>query len=561
MSHLDELDTLLIDCQATGSSPAHGRLLEFGWVRARPADGRAAEDLDVVSFLVAGPDDEDVPRRVRELTGIEASMLEGASTMESIESRFLKDARAVDLLIAHYATFEKRFLKAEVGLRHPDAFRDLEFFCTHELARRLFPDLPRRGIRAMAGYFGYDLPEKKRVEPHLRGTHVIWTELLRVLKETEDIRTRAELEQWMEATDPGRTEEGYSFPVSREDRLSIPDHPGTYRMKDRADRILYVGKARSLKDRVNTYFQSGRSLSERKLELVSRVHDVAYRRTDTPLEAALAETREIKRHDPPYNTALVPGRGDVWYVDPALRRFRDGPASRSTIGPVHGRRNLLQLRDVIDRVRGRSGPGPASSRFGRLLSEPAFDEGWKQFLERHDLPPEQGEAGLERFLRIGRILWEEWRERERTEDEDEPEDSAGADRDHRSPDQMTSYLESMVRRAARDVRVANWLSGIRGWSLAWKPRVGVPDGCWRCLRGTPEQVCSRETVEERPHPSSIGPPPDDVDPITGLRAFDRMRVLTTELKRLIRRERPVVLRASKVGGLTANELAEALWWV
>ncbi len=83
----------------------------------------------------------------------------------------------------------------------------------------------------------------------------------------------------------------------------FPTQSGVYLMKSNADKILYVGKAKSLRNRVRSYFQD--SLDHPKtLVLVKQIHNVEYILTKTEVEAFLLEASLIKKHRPKYNIRL-----------------------------------------------------------------------------------------------------------------------------------------------------------------------------------------------------------------------------------------------------------------
>ena len=88
------------------------------------------------------------------------------------------------------------------------------------------------------------------------------------------------------------------------DAYEVPDTPGIYRFQ-KGKRILYIGKATSLRDRVRSYF--ARALSEsRSVAIVSMVEEadtLTWESTDSVLEALILEANLIKKHEPPYNTA------------------------------------------------------------------------------------------------------------------------------------------------------------------------------------------------------------------------------------------------------------------
>jgi excinuclease ABC subunit C len=93
--------------------------------------------------------------------------------------------------------------------------------------------------------------------------------------------------------------------VSLEEKLkNIPTSPGVYLHKDQAGKILYVGKAKNLRLRLRSYFQSGRGHDRKTRELVRRIRDLEFIITDTEVEALVLECNLIKKHKPRYNALL-----------------------------------------------------------------------------------------------------------------------------------------------------------------------------------------------------------------------------------------------------------------
>jgi excinuclease ABC subunit C len=86
---------------------------------------------------------------------------------------------------------------------------------------------------------------------------------------------------------------------------SLPKSPGVYLMKDDKDRVIYVGKAASLRDRVASYFQSSTKLEFKKSGLLDHVVDFDVLETESEVEALLAENRLIKDIQPRYNARLL----------------------------------------------------------------------------------------------------------------------------------------------------------------------------------------------------------------------------------------------------------------
>lgn len=84
----------------------------------------------------------------------------------------------------------------------------------------------------------------------------------------------------------------------------LPDEPGVYLMKDKFDNIIYVGKAKILKNRVRQYFQSSKNHSSKVKSMVKNIEKFEYIITDSELEALILECNLIKKYKPKYNVLL-----------------------------------------------------------------------------------------------------------------------------------------------------------------------------------------------------------------------------------------------------------------
>jgi excinuclease ABC subunit C len=103
--------------------------------------------------------------------------------------------------------------------------------------------------------------------------------------------------------------------VLLEEQLKLlPDRPGCYLYKDADGRVIYVGKARNLKNRVRQYFQSSRNMAAKVLAMVKQIAHIEHIVTDSEVEALILESNLIKKHKPKYNIRL---RDDKHY--PYLR--------------------------------------------------------------------------------------------------------------------------------------------------------------------------------------------------------------------------------------------------
>lgn len=99
------------------------------------------------------------------------------------------------------------------------------------------------------------------------------------------------------------------LPFLREKANRLPLQPGVYLMKDKSGKIIYVGKAKALKNRVTTYFHTNSQHSAKTLKLVDNIFDFDFIVTPSELDALVLECSLIKLHQPKYNILLKDDKG------------------------------------------------------------------------------------------------------------------------------------------------------------------------------------------------------------------------------------------------------------
>lgn len=95
----------------------------------------------------------------------------------------------------------------------------------------------------------------------------------------------------------------------REKSNKLPLCPGVYQMKDKSGKIIYIGKAKLLKNRVTSYFHNVEAHNPKTYKLVSLINDFDFIVTDTELDALVLEASLIKLHSPKYNILLKDDKG------------------------------------------------------------------------------------------------------------------------------------------------------------------------------------------------------------------------------------------------------------
>ncbi len=132
----------------------------------------------------------------------------------------------------------------------------------------------------------------------------------------------------------------------------LPEAPGVYRFLDREGTILYVGKAKSLRKRVSSYFQKEADHRGRTALMVKRIADLSYIIVDTEYEALLLENSLIKKYQPRYNVMLKDDKTYPWIciknerfprVFPTRNPVQDGSEYYGPYASVRMMKTLLDL--------------------------------------------------------------------------------------------------------------------------------------------------------------------------------------------------------------------------
>ncbi len=539
MLPLSQLEVLVVDCQATAAAP-RGHLLEIGWAPVR------ATATHVQARLIKLPDRERIPPAVARLTGISEPMMR-AGTEARTAWRELSDLAArlgqqPAPTVAHFARFEQPFLCSLAGGAPP-----LDLVCTHDIARRLLPGLPRRSLRALTGYFGRAVGAFRRSADHVEATAFVWRELVRLL-DAEGVSTWSALHEWLAAPVDPATRARRIWPLPREVRLSLPDAPGLYRMLRTSGDVLYVGKASSLHGRVNSYFHQQHGVPERMLEMLSQVRAVSFEVTPSALEAALVEPDEIKRCRPPYNVALTAEDRQLWFTAADLSERSPHSSPRCPVGPFPSAAMLDQFAALA------RGSRAALGRDRWAPDAEVFSAGHARFCAAHSGLSRNDLGACSRLLLLGTRLWREGR-RDRDVDPDE-----GTSAPEWTPEQVQVSLERLALRAALARRRASWLTRLVDASVVWsEPGVGgrliVIENGEIAIRGSVE--CDATPPIPPGHRRPVGARHEAFT----IARLDRLRALTTELKRLVSAGAPVALRFGAAPPLAGTRLVYALSWV
>lgn len=333
------------------------------------------------------------------------------------------------------------------------------------------------------------------------------------------------------------------FPMPRSVRLALPEQPGVYRMLRSNDDVLYVGKATSLRRRVNGYFQKQSGRDERMLELLSQVRDVDITVTATPLEAALLEADTIKLLEPPYNMALLGQVRQPCFVSRDLGEVSAVHSARYPLGPLPSswrQRRLVGLRRLAEGEREDDAITQAFGWTPEELPDDVLCDGIAMFQERNP----GATASRHGFTAAGLRRWDT-QARKETATEPQPDDGAEPVWDVA---RVLRRLEDTLVFFALELRRGAWLRRLSNAAICYD------DGALRTLVLRGGRVRSRRDGERL---ETLTP----ADPVFDIATYDRLRVVTTELRRVVQLGGAVKIRFAGRPTLRADAVARMLPWV
>ena len=191
------------------------------------------------------------------------------------------------ILVAHNAQFDYRILKTEFRRLGFDFER--ENLCTVELSKKLIPDLPSYSLGKLVRSLGIPVSDRHRAAGDATATVKLFKMLLDKDVEKTIIKAAVRL-------DPKHQME----PKLTDIISKLPSVTGVYYIHKDDGEIIYIGKSKNIKSRINQHF-TGQTPKSKKIQL--EVATVTYDETGSELVALLKESEEIKRNKPKFNRA------------------------------------------------------------------------------------------------------------------------------------------------------------------------------------------------------------------------------------------------------------------
>lgn len=338
---------VVCDVETTGLSPHYNRITEISLVKIQ--DG---EITDKFTTLINPK--QHIPREITYLTGITNEDVIDKPAFDEVAPKIVDFFCDINfnntVFVGHNVGFDFKFVcESFKRMDEPVKFM-VKTLCTCKLARRILRQLKSKSLGNVSDYLGITMDRKHRAFDDTLATAKILLHFLEVLQDEYELETLDEVLTFQNKKI--YTEEKKSPALKRVNiRLKdIPTNPGVYFFKSTSGEILYIGKAKNLKERLSTYFRHNDELSYKIRRLLASVQKLEYRITDSELSALILESKLIKKHKPRFNTAIKRFRFhpflkmDVQNDFPKIERVYEIENDGAYYyGPFSSRRTVSQL--------------------------------------------------------------------------------------------------------------------------------------------------------------------------------------------------------------------------
>ena len=223
---------------------------------------------------------------VVKLTGINNAMLRSAPKFYEVAKRIIEITEGC-VVVAHNASFDYRILRTEFRRLGYDFIKPT--LCTVELSKKLIPNLPSYSLGKLVRSLGIPVTDRHRASGDAIATVKLFKLLLSKDLEKEIVKGLIKTE----------IKSGIS-PKLLDIVEALPSKTGIYYIHNEKGNLIYIGKSKNIKKRINQHF-TGTSRKSKKIQ--NEVFAVTYEETGNELIALLKESEEIKINKPIYNRA------------------------------------------------------------------------------------------------------------------------------------------------------------------------------------------------------------------------------------------------------------------
>ena len=288
---VDKAEFCVVDLETTGLSPSYNNIIEIGIIKVS-----GLKIIDSYQSLV-NPQRE-LPYYITQLTGITSDDVYNAPFFEDIANE-VADFMSGHIIVGHNLSFDKSFLRKEFEACGKDVLSQHDV-CTLKLARRMYPMLKSKSLGSVCHHLGVHNMSAHRALGDAKVTARILIKMISELKENYGVHFADELIKFQKLE-----KKDLKVKVKQsltDDLAAMPHAPGIYYFLNAKNEIIYIGKAKSLRDRVKSYFSSAAPAKARKI--IKQASRLKIQVTNSELTALLNEAELIKIVNPKHNTML-----------------------------------------------------------------------------------------------------------------------------------------------------------------------------------------------------------------------------------------------------------------
>jgi DNA polymerase III subunit epsilon len=272
----------IVDIETTGGYASANGIIE---ICIKIFDGENV----IEEFETLVNPDQNIPRYIQAFTGIDNEMVQDAPRFEEIAEKVFTYLQG-NIFVAHNVNFDYSFIKSHLEF-YGYSF-NAKKLCTVRLARQIFPGFSSYSLGKLCDSLSIDLINRHRAGGDAAATVVLFKKLIN--NDAKGVIQSSLNRNSKEAVLPPN--------VPKSHFEALPKNPGVYYFHDQKGKVVYVGKAKNIRSRVNSHF-SNNSDSRQKQNFLRHIHAISFQSTATELMAAILESTEIKRLWPIFNTS------------------------------------------------------------------------------------------------------------------------------------------------------------------------------------------------------------------------------------------------------------------
>ncbi len=289
---LKDTEFCVLDVETTGLSARNNRIIEIGIVKV--INLKIAEKYS--TLINPGCD---IPYFITQFTGIANSDVKYSPGFNDAAEE-IEEFIGNSIVSGHNLSFDEGFLRYEFIRNGFEPLSNLNV-CTLKLARKVYPSLKSKSLTSVTAHLKIKNKDSHRALSDAEATAQILIKLIKKISKEKGIKTLQQLLEFESSI--VASNQMIKLPKGVHDSLySLPDTPGVYYFLNKKDEIIYIGKAKSLKDRVRSYFAATTVGKPKKI--VKQAAKIKTEITNSELTALLLEAESIKLINPRHNRQL-----------------------------------------------------------------------------------------------------------------------------------------------------------------------------------------------------------------------------------------------------------------